>query len=147
MPRRAPDNVTEHRITFGNYERNFIGDIREDVEKGLAITTISAVAVPVATVIGAGLGSALLGYGIYRGLDNLGFGNAKDAVETVVAIKDSVMNWAAPEKEYTANEVMHHGRTQSELNQLTLYFWTGGLFGKSNEEINAARGYPDGTVA
>ena len=76
MPRRAPDGkgVTEHRITFGNYERQFVTDIKNDLEKGVKIATITAVAVPVSAVAGLGL----LGYGIYRGLDGfsaMNFGN------------------------------------------------------------------------
>jgi hypothetical protein len=72
MPRRSPDGkgVTEHRITFGNYERQFVTEVKNDIEKGVKIATITAVAVPVATVAGLGL----LGYGIYRGLDSFGFG-------------------------------------------------------------------------
>jgi hypothetical protein len=70
MPRRAPDQVQEMRITFGNYEREFVTEVKNDIEKGVKIATITAAAVPVATVVGLGL----LGYGIYRGLDSFGFG-------------------------------------------------------------------------
>jgi hypothetical protein len=78
MPRRAPDQVQEHRITFGNYERQFVTEVKNDVEKGVKIATITAVALPVATVTGLGL----LGYGIYRGMNSYAamdaesFGNA-----------------------------------------------------------------------
>jgi hypothetical protein len=70
MPRRAPDQVQEHRITFGNYERQFVTEVKNDIEEGVKVAVISAVAVPVAAVAGLGL----LGYGIYRGLDSFGFG-------------------------------------------------------------------------
>jgi hypothetical protein len=70
MPRRAPDQVQEMRITFGNYEREFVTEIKNDVEKTVKVAAITAAAVPVATVVGLGL----LGYGIYRGLDSFGFG-------------------------------------------------------------------------
>ena len=64
MPRRAPDGkgVTEHRITLGSWERNLISETKADVEKTVKVATITAVAVPLATIGGFGL----LGYGIYR---------------------------------------------------------------------------------
>ena len=62
MPRRAPDQVQEHRITFGNYERQFVTEVKADVEKTVKVATITAVAVPLATIGGFGL----LGYGIYK---------------------------------------------------------------------------------
>mgnify|MGYP003633138351 CR=1 FL=1 len=84
MPRRAPDGkgVTEHRITFGNYERQFVTEVKNDIEKGVKIATISAVAVPAAIAIGTITGLGLLGYGIYRGcnsfqaIDAASFGDA-----------------------------------------------------------------------
>jgi hypothetical protein len=76
MPRRAPDGkgVTEHRITFGNYERAFVTEVKEDIEAGIKIAAVSAVAVPVAVGASAVIGLGLLGYGIYRGLDAFSFG-------------------------------------------------------------------------
>jgi hypothetical protein len=53
MPRRAPDQVQEMRITFGNYEREFVTEVKNDIEKGVKIATITAVAVPAAIAIGA----------------------------------------------------------------------------------------------
>ena len=65
MPRRAPDGkgVTEHRITFGNYEREFVTEIKNDVEKTVKVAAISAVALPVSI----GIGGAFLGYGLWKG--------------------------------------------------------------------------------
>ena len=76
MPRRAPDGkgVTEHRITFGNYERQFVTEVKNEIEKGVKIATITAVAIPASIAIGTIGGLGLLGYGIYRGLDTFGFG-------------------------------------------------------------------------
>tara|TARA_R110002126_G_scaffold29882_1_gene98286 strand:- start:44 stop:352 length:309 start_codon:yes stop_codon:yes gene_type:complete len=64
MPRRAPDGkgVTEHRITLGTWERTLISETKADVEKTVKVATITAVAVPLATIGGFGL----LGFGIYR---------------------------------------------------------------------------------
>tara|TARA_R110000751_G_scaffold134627_1_gene237128 strand:- start:393 stop:719 length:327 start_codon:yes stop_codon:yes gene_type:complete len=85
MPRRAPDGkgVTEHRITFGNYERQFVTEVKNDVEKGVKIATISAVALPIAAVTGLGL----LGYGIYRGMNSYA---AMDAESFGNAIKNTL---------------------------------------------------------
>ena len=75
MPRRAPDQVQEHRITFGNYERAFVTEIKNDVEKGVKIATISAIAIPATVAVGAVGGLGLLGYFIYRGMDGWAFGS------------------------------------------------------------------------
>jgi len=95
LPRKAPDEVTEHRITFGNYERQFVTEIKNDIEKTAKIAVIGTVAVPVAAVVGAGL----LGYGIYKGLNSLGIDNALDAVkdakekgEVVVSVAFKLLN-------------------------------------------------------
>jgi hypothetical protein len=70
MPRRAPDQVQEMRITFGNYEREFVTEIKNDIEKTIKVATISAVALPVSV----GIGGALLGYGLYKGGKQIGIG-------------------------------------------------------------------------
>ena len=75
MPRKAPNQVTEHRITFGNYERQFVTGIKEDVEKAAKVTAVATFAVPVITGAAAVGGLGLLGYGLYRGLDSFGFGS------------------------------------------------------------------------
>ena len=86
MPRRAPDGqgVTEHRITFGNYERSFVTEIKNDIEKGVKVATVSAIAIPLVVGASAVAGLGLLGYGIYRGLDSFGFGSV--APETLGCI-------------------------------------------------------------
>jgi hypothetical protein len=40
MPRRAPDQVQEMRITFGNYEREFVTEVKNDVEKTVKVAAI-----------------------------------------------------------------------------------------------------------
>ena len=63
MPRRAPDQVQEMRVTFGNYEREFVTEVKNDVEKTVKVAAISAVALPVSI----GIGGAFLGYGLWKG--------------------------------------------------------------------------------
>tara|TARA_R110000751_G_scaffold103921_2_gene199288 strand:+ start:108 stop:569 length:462 start_codon:yes stop_codon:yes gene_type:complete len=70
MPRRAPTEIVEQRITFGNYERQFVTEVKNDAEKALKVATISAVALPVSI----GIGGALLGYGLYKGGKQIGIG-------------------------------------------------------------------------
>jgi len=80
MPRKAPDNVQEMRITFGTYERQFVTEIKNDIETAAKLTAVTAIGAPIvlgASVIG---GFGLLGYGIYRGMD--AFGSMSDVIET-----------------------------------------------------------------
>ena len=96
MPRRAPTEIVEQRITFGNYERQFVTDIKNDIEKGVKIATITAVAVPAAIAIGTVTGLGLLGYGIYRGMNSYAFGDALDTAKSLakvqVVLLDRVLN-------------------------------------------------------
>jgi hypothetical protein len=72
MPRRAPDGegVTEHRMTLGNFERQFIQEVKSDVETSVKFAGASVVALPV----GVAIGGAFLGYGFYRGAQFIGAG-------------------------------------------------------------------------
>jgi hypothetical protein len=88
MPRRAPDQVQEMRITFGNYEREFVTDVKNDIQKGVTIAAITAAAVPVATVAGLGL----LGYGIYRGMNSWAFGDALDTAGSLAKVQLVLLN-------------------------------------------------------
>ena len=90
MPRRAPDGkgVTEHRITFGNYEREFVTEVKNDIQKGVTIAAITAAAVPVAAVAGLGL----LGYGIYRGMNSWAFGDALDTAGSLAKVQLVLLN-------------------------------------------------------
>jgi ABC-type proline/glycine betaine transport system permease subunit len=88
MPRRAPTEIVEQRITFGNYERQFVTEVKNDIEKGVKIATITAVAIPVATVAGLGL----LGYGIYRGMNSWAFGNALDTAGSLAKVQLVLLN-------------------------------------------------------
>jgi len=80
LPRKAPSEVIEQRITFGTYERQFVTEIKNDIEKSVKVAAVTTVTVPV--VLGASIvtGLGLLGYGIYRGMD--AFGSLSDVVET-----------------------------------------------------------------
>ena len=80
MPRKAPTEIVEQRITFGTYERQFVTEVKNDIEKSVKVAAVTTVAVP--AILGASIvgGLGLLGYGIYRGMD--AFGSLSDVVET-----------------------------------------------------------------
>ena len=86
MPRRAPDGkgVTEHRITFGNYERQFVTEIKNDVQKTVKTATIAAAVGSAGVAIASIVGFGLLGYGIYRGADAF----QAQAAETLEQVKE-----------------------------------------------------------
>jgi hypothetical protein len=88
MPRRAPDQVQEMRITFGNYEREFVTEVKNDIEKTVKVAALTAAAVPVATVAGLGL----LGYGIYRGMNSWAFGDALDTAGSLAKVQLVLLN-------------------------------------------------------
>jgi ABC-type proline/glycine betaine transport system permease subunit len=88
MPRLAPTEIVEQRITFGNYERQFVTDVKNDIQKGVTIATITAAAVPVAAVAGLGL----LGYGIYRGMNSWAFGDALDTAGSLANVSLILLN-------------------------------------------------------
>jgi hypothetical protein len=121
MPRRAPDGkgVTEHRITFGNYEREFVTDIKNDVEKTVKVAAITAAAVPLATVAGLGL----LGYGIYKGATMIGKG----------LNEFQMLDWSLPgSKEWEAKT---EGYSWYEKQSLWYNQLSGGSIGLSQAEI------------
>jgi hypothetical protein len=88
MPRLAPTEIVEQRITFGNYERQFVTDVKNDIQKGVTIAAITAAAIPVATVAGLGL----LGYGIYRGMNSWAFGDALDTAGSLAKVQLVLLN-------------------------------------------------------
>ena len=119
MPRRAPDQVQEMRITFGNYEREFVTEVKNDVEKTVKVAAITAVAVPLATIGGFGL----LGFGIYKAGIMIGKG----------LNEFSLMDWSLPgSKEWEAKT---EGYSWFEKQSLWYNQLSGGSIGLSEAEI------------
>ena len=121
MPRRAPDGkgVTEHRITFGNYEREFVTEVKNDIEKTVKVATLTAVAVPLATIGGFGL----LGFGIYKAGIMIGKG----------LNEFSLMDWSLPgSKEWEAKT---EGYSWFEKQSLWYNQLSGGSIGLTQAEI------------
>jgi hypothetical protein len=68
MPRKAPDIVNEHRLTFGSYERKaIIEPLEKTLNNTARVTQVAAVAGSVGAVA-AGTGVALAAYGLWRWL-------------------------------------------------------------------------------
>jgi len=84
MPRKAPDTVQETRITFGNYERQFVTEVKTDIEKAVKVAVVGST---VATV-GGGLivagGVGYMGWFIMKGLQGFSLG-IDDALDPVTA--------------------------------------------------------------
>lgn len=84
MPRKAPDKVTEHRITLGSYERQAV---IEPLEQALTSTARIAQVAAVAGSVGAvaaGTGVALAAYGLWRWLGASPVEELKDFVKESV---------------------------------------------------------------
>jgi hypothetical protein len=123
MPRRAPDQVQEMRITFGNYEREFVTEVKNDVEKTVKVAAITAVAVPLATIGGFGL----LGFGIYKAGIMIGKG----------LNEFSLMDWSLPgSKEWEAKT---EGYSWFEKQSLWYNQLSGGSIGLTQAEIENRR--------
>ena len=130
MPRKAPDQVQEMRITFGNYERQFVTEIKEDIETAAKVTAAASIAVPVITGVAVAGGLGMLGYGIYRGLDGFSFGLANpldgkwnDFKEWINPLPDD-WTWENmnPIDRVKNNSFMHN-------RQYELWIWSGGRLG------------------
>jgi len=150
LPRKAPDEVTEHRITFGNYERQFVTEIKNDIETAAKIASISAVALPIATVAGLGL----LGYGLLKGGQSIGKGlNEFSMMDWTVPdvlqdIKDSWtgIKWGIDPRPKegetptpTLEEMEYATKDYSWIQKQELWLWiiSGGKLGKSHEQLRA----------
>jgi len=68
MPRKAPDSVQEMRVTFGNYERQFVREVKTDIENTVKLSGLTILAMPVSVA----LGGCALGYGAYAGMCAIG---------------------------------------------------------------------------
>jgi len=150
MPRRAPDKVQEHRITFGNYERQFVTEVKTDVEKTVKYTALSALAVPVSI----GVAGALLGLGLYKGGQMIGKGlnefQLLDWTPTPIIeeVKDAWtgVKWGIDPREDadssttpTLEEIAFATKDYSwfQKQELWLYVVSGGTLGKSHDDLRA----------
>ena len=132
-PRKAPNQVTEHRITFGNYERAFVTEIKTDIENAAKITAFSAVAVPVASVAALGV----LGYGLYKGLNKVGDGLKEFSFGLPSIPGVDVFDRFFPTPD--PNDSPSVSQSSQDLFSVALYAFSGGVFGMTPEAIRARR--------
>ena len=72
MPRKAPDNVTEHRITFGNLERAFLDQQQEQAKTTAILKGVASVGPSLGIiVIGGGVALAAYAFWNWAGLTDL----------------------------------------------------------------------------
>ena len=153
MPRKAPDNVQEMRVTFGTYERQFVTEIKQDLEKTVKVAAI----IPFALPIGAAVGLGLLGYGILKAGQSIGKGlnefsmldwktpdvvkDVKDAWTDIKwgGLRDPLGPMPEGKETPTLEELDYATKDYSfiQTQELWLYVVTGGKFGKSHEQIQA----------
>ena len=130
MPRKAPGQVQEMRITFGNYERQFVTGIKEDIETAAKVTAAASIAVPVITGVAVAGGLGMLGYGIYRGLDGFSFGIANPLKDKWGDFKDWINPFEKDTWETISNPVDRVKNNSFMHNrQYELWIWSGGALG------------------
>jgi len=136
MPRKAPNHVQEMRVTFGTYERQFVKEIKTDIETGAKVAAVSAVAVPVAAVAGMGL----LAFGIYKGGEQLAKGLSNFGFGLDLPTGGDVFDWIFPpiDPELSTDQPKED-LGQGGLLSATLFFWTGGLIGEDPKVTRARR--------
>ena len=88
LPRMKPTSVNEQRFTLGNFERKWVVEQEDYLKTRLNVATIGVAVIPVAAIGGLGL----LGYGIYRGLNSMSFGDALDTATSFTKVTSVVLN-------------------------------------------------------
>lgn len=84
MPRKAPDTVQETRITFGNYERQFVTEVKTDIEKAVKVAVVGSTVATVGTGLVVAGGVGYMGFFIMKGLQGFSLG-IDDALDPVTA--------------------------------------------------------------
>ncbi len=74
MPRRAPDKVQETRLTFGNFERQFITEVKTDIENTFKVAVVGSTVATVGTGLVVAGGVGYMGYFIMNGLKGFSLG-------------------------------------------------------------------------
>ena len=74
MPRKSPTNIQETRITFGNFERQFITEVKTDIENTLKTVVVGSAVATVGTGLVVAGGVGYMGYFIMKGLKGFALG-------------------------------------------------------------------------
>ena len=137
MPRKAPTQVIEQRITFGTYERQFVTEIKNDIEKTVKVAAI----IPFALPVGIALGGGALGYGIIKAGQAIGKGLNEFSMldwETPDIIED-IGSGISKAKWFIPGYFLSKTKGYSVLQRSELWRWilSNGKYGKSKEQIDA----------
>jgi hypothetical protein len=74
MPRKAPTEIIETRISFGNFERQFVTEIKTDIENAAKVALIGTSVATVGTGLVVAGGVGYMGYFIMKGLQGFSLG-------------------------------------------------------------------------
>lgn len=96
MPRKAPDKVMEHRVTFGNKEREIISQLQEQEKINSIVKGVGS--------IGSGLGIVAIGGGLILGAYGLyqwvqGAVPTLNPINNLFGIKDRWLNLTKSEQD------------------------------------------------
>ena len=80
MPRKAPTEVKEHRITLGNYEREQLNEVVDDLTNAAYISSVGNMLQPFGELAGYGL----IGLGIAYGMSKWSLGEIKEDLTSAV---------------------------------------------------------------
>ena len=151
MPRKSPDNIQEYRFTTGTWERQFIKETKEDIEKGVQVAALTAIALPASIAVGAGavgLGVGVFGYYLYQGLANF-----TNPLSTLVDDKvGDLFLWLGlvkPPKPYKSRKdyFRHSKRGQEQPDYAYTEQETGAMYGGGSSRQNPYDGDNNGQAS
>ena len=119
MPRKAPSSVIEQRITFGTYERQFVTEIKTDIENAAKVALIGTSVATVGTGLVVAGGVGYMGYFIMKGLQGFSLG-VDDALDPITGWYDkwfTFTNATTGEKESVLTNWYDYTFNNMEANQ------------------------------
>ncbi len=101
MPRKAPKEVVEHRITFGDFERKELKDAINSYQQDKILENVPNIMLGAAGVVVAGTVAAV-GYAVYYWLDSVPsiVDTVKDTVKDIVGTPQNKVKTAFTKSRY-----------------------------------------------
>jgi len=120
MPRKAPNHVQETRLTYGNYERQFVTEVKTDIEKAFKTAWIGSTVATVGTGLVVAGGVGYMGFFIMKGLQgfSLGIDDALDPVTTWYNKWFKFTNSETGKKEFVATNFYDYVFNNQEAEQM-----------------------------
>jgi hypothetical protein len=119
MPRKAPTTIQETRISFGNFERQFITEVKTDIENTFKVAVVGSTVATVGTglVVAGGVGA--MGYFIMNGLKgfSLGLDDALDPLTSWYQKWFTFTNSKTGKREVVATNFYDYVFNNQEANQ------------------------------